>query len=356
LTLPLTRLWRTLEELPQRAAERLEWRLRLGDEWSVASRLLRSTGRLVRAVACPSPRGDGCPRKIVRHGDGRIVAVCGDRPPRCEKLDLHPDVEVLELDEPILCRELRRLLALDEPRVHFPLTKLAYVGTIPARAGLGLSVLVGFPSMDVPITAHDIPTLSVGEMPGLILTPTGSFVDGLPSGWSSLSLGEILGADDSRSIVAREAAPALLDELKAKAMAMSTFSHDVIWRLPPDARWEEMVFEFTAVDVLNIRFRGESRSFDAQQLDMKRNRTGKPTSQWTLLQGFAENDGEISWSSTGADPTVKKQKQLLSDKLIKAFGIADNPINWVKRSNTYRTKFKISGTPLGFRHARNARR
>ncbi|MDI3469837.1 MAG: hypothetical protein OJF62_001900 [Pseudolabrys sp.] len=210
--------------------------------------------------------------------------------------------------------------------------------------------------MDVPISAHDIPTLSVGEIPGLVLTPTGSFVDVLPGGWSSLSLGQLLGADDSRHIVAQEAAPALIDELKAKAMATSTFPHDVIWRLPPDARWEEMAFEFTASDALNIRFRGESRSFDSQQLDMKRNRTGKPTSQWKLLQGFAENGGEISWSSPGANPTVKKQKQLLSDKLIKAFGIADDPINWVKRSNTYRTKFKISGTPLGFRHAQDARR
>jgi hypothetical protein len=323
----------------------------------VAARLLRSTGRLARAVACPSPGGDGCPRKIVHHGDGRIVAVCGDRPQRCEKLDLHPDdIEVLELDEQILFRELRRVLAIDEPRVHAALTKLAHVGTIPARAGLGLPVLVGFPSMEVPISAHDIPALSVGEMPGLVLTPTGNFVDGLPGGWSRQSLGEILGADDSRRIVAREAAPALIDELKAKAMTPITFLHDVIWRLPPDARWEEIVFEFIAADALNIRFRGETRRFDAQQLDMKRNRTGKPTSQWKLLQSFAENDGEISWSSPGANPTVKKQKQLLSDKLIKAFGIADDPISWDKRSNTYRTKFKISGTPLGFRHAQSARR
>lgn len=117
-----------------------------------------------------------------------------------------------------------------------------------------------------------------------------------------------------------------------------------------------MVFEFAAADALNIRFRRETRSFDAQQLGMKRKRTGKPTDQWILLQSFAENDGEISWSTPGANPTVKKQKQLLSDKLIKAFGIADDPISWDKRSNTYRTKFKISGTPLGLRHAQSARR
>jgi hypothetical protein len=64
----------------------------------------------------------------------------------------------------------------------------------------------------------------------------------------------------------------------------------------------------------------------------------------------------MSWSSPGAHPKVKKQKQLLSDKLILAFGIADDPIEWDRRANAYRAKFKISGTPLGFRHAREVRR
>ena len=140
------------------------------------------------------------------------------------------------------------------------------------------------------------------------------------------------------------------------ASAASSETNDVAWRLPPDARWEEMVFEFTGPEALNIRFRGDTRLFDPQLLGMKRKRTGKPTSQWRALQGFAENDGEMSWSSPGAHPKVKKQKQLLSDKLVLAFGIADDPIEWDRRANAYRTKFKIRGTPLGFRHAQEARR
>ena len=64
----------------------------------------------------------------------------------------------------------------------------------------------------------------------------------------------------------------------------------------------------------------------------------------------------MSWSSPRAHPKVKKQKQLLSEKLMLAFGIADDPIVWDRQANVYRTKFKISGTPLGFRHAQEARR
>jgi hypothetical protein len=354
---PLKRLWQMLEELPQRTTERLDWRLRLAEEWPAAAHFLRRTGRLAHAVACPNPAGDGCPRKVVRHSDGRLVAVCGERPQRCENLDLQQDdIEVLELSLPVLVSDLRRLFGLDEPRTAVATANLVPVGMVPVRAGLRLPLMLGFPSAIVPITPQDLPTLSVGEMAGAVLTPTGRFIDGLPGDWSSLSLAELLAVDERQAIVAHDAATTLIDGLKAKATAKSNETDDVAWELPPDAGWEELVFEFTGPESLNIRFRGETRPFDPQLLGMKRKRTGKPTSQWTALQAFAENDGEMSWSSPGAHSKVKKQKQLLSDKLILAFGIADDPIEWDRRANAYRTKFKISGTPLGFRHAQEARR
>ena len=95
----LRRFWKALETLPRPAAERLEWRRLLGDEWSVAEPLLRQTGALVERVWCPSPSGVDCPRRVIRHDADRIVAVCGDRPKNCDTLSLAlEDIAVLELD------------------------------------------------------------------------------------------------------------------------------------------------------------------------------------------------------------------------------------------------------------------
>jgi hypothetical protein len=128
------------------------------------------------------------------------------------------------------------------------------------------------------------------------------------------------------------------------------------WSLPPDARWEELVFEFIAPEAINARFRAETRTFDPQVLGMKHKRTGKSTVQWALLQALAEVDGELGWDSPEANTRIKKQKQLLSDQLCNAFGISANPIVWDTRAHAYRTRFKISGEPLGYRHAQRRRR
>jgi hypothetical protein len=95
----LQRLWRALEDQQSLAAERLEWLRLLGDEWPIVEPLFRQTGALVDRVWCPSPGGPDCPRRVVRHDSGRIVAVCGDDPRNCDTLSLAPeDIAVLELD------------------------------------------------------------------------------------------------------------------------------------------------------------------------------------------------------------------------------------------------------------------
>jgi hypothetical protein len=107
----LRRFWRALEILPRPAAERLEWRRLLGDEWSIAEPLLRQTGALVERVWCPSPSGVDCPRRVIRHDDGRIVAVCGDEPRNCDTISLTlEDIVVLELDVRRLAQALAKPL------------------------------------------------------------------------------------------------------------------------------------------------------------------------------------------------------------------------------------------------------
>lgn len=357
----LARFWKALDEIPDATTDRREWSARLGEEWPEAKAYLTASGRLAKKIDCPSPGGDGCPRKIVKHGDGRYRAVCGNKPAECDSIDVTRDeITCLALDRKKLAAAVGAMLNATPESGAGENGAVMLVGSHAVAAGVGIPIVLIVPGPMPAISPEILPKF---DGPAAIVIPNpGSLPHQLKAafrsrGHSVLALSEIGGVDDQHRLNVLQPAEILLSSLREKALASQTsMASGRVWILPADARWEELTFEFTAADALKIRFRGESRSFDAHQLDMKRNRTGKPTSQWKLLQAFAENGGEISWSSRGANPTVKKQKQLLSDKLIKAFGIREDPINWVKRCNTYRTRFKISGTPLGYRHARDARR
>ena len=79
------RFWRAVEDLPGCAESLLDWKDALADDFEAASFLLRKTGTLAARVGCPSPGGVDCPRRVVRHGDGSIVAVCGNQPAECHR-------------------------------------------------------------------------------------------------------------------------------------------------------------------------------------------------------------------------------------------------------------------------------
>ena len=65
----------------------------------------------------PVPGGAGCPRRVVRHDDGSIRAVCGDSPKVCDDLDLtRDDIAILGLDRPKLIRAIAVALSLSERR------------------------------------------------------------------------------------------------------------------------------------------------------------------------------------------------------------------------------------------------
>ena len=117
------------------------------------------------------------------------------------------------------------------------------------------------------------------------------------------------------------------------------------WVLPPDARWEELAFDFVEREVVNIRFRGETRRFEPEHLGMKNRKNGRPTLQWSLLRQMAFAGGQLTWRDPGAKIRIKKQKQELSNRLKAAFGIEGSPIEWDEARSAYVACFavKVSG-------------
>lgn len=93
--------------VPGAAAVPTVWKEQLGAEYHGASKFLRPTLHHAEAYPCPSPGGDGCPRRVVRHAGADIVAVCGDDPKRCESIRLTPqEVTLLEIDLNGLAKEI----------------------------------------------------------------------------------------------------------------------------------------------------------------------------------------------------------------------------------------------------------
>ena len=350
----LPRLWRALEALPGLAAERLEWRRLVGDEWPIVEPLFRQTGALVDRVWCPSPGGPDCPRRVIRHDDDRIVAVCGDQPRNCDTLSLSmDDIAVLELDVRRLAAALAQPLGLSsDPRwVQEP--DVLQLGMHEVAAGLGVPILLLWAR-----TPHQADRAIAGLVhsvagPFALTTPTDRFVGAQArekitlAGGIQVPLDGVVGVDDHNQLVGQrppEAVFARVREAVARPAAGSRPAR--AWVLPADARWEELTFDFVADEVINVRFRGETKRFEPEHLGMKNQKNGRPTLQWTLLQQMAMGGGQVAWTDRAATDRIKKQKQALSDRLTAAFGIEKDPIDWNDEAGAYVARFVLQASGL----------
>ena len=195
---PLTRLWPALEQLPGLAACLGTWREHLGDEVDAIAGLLRPTDRRAVRFPCPSPGGDGCPRRVIEHADGTVVAVCGDRPQRCEPVEVcRAELIVHALDPRRLCAAVAAALQLDE---MFQVVEACWqtwqVGDYVPLSGERFPVYLSIP--DLPDRAHGVAVRLTGiaDRPFLMLVPARAQVDPVTS--------ELLSRTKSRLLRARE--------------------------------------------------------------------------------------------------------------------------------------------------------
>lgn len=347
-----TRFWKSLDELTDSATDAREWRARLGPEWPVGGPLLRLTGMLATTIACPSPGGAGCPRLVVRHDDGSIRAVCGDSPKVCDDLDLtRVDIAVLGLDRPKLIRAIAGALSLSECSEASGSGPVIEIGTHDVHAGRGFPVFLVVPGPWFGDGIEPFTELAAVSGPSVLLTPTRSslvaaatrYLDTL--GITRLALADILIADDRRRLMAVQPVEVLFAELRAAiAGASDAADPDLVWPMPPDARWEEITIVFVADAVINVTFRAQTRRFEPDQLGMKDARSGKPSRQWSYLKMFALARGRLPVHPSKKIAGHQKQKQELSARLRSCFGIQDEPVP--VRGGDYCARFVIRGDAL----------
>ena len=234
------------------------------------------------------------------------------------------------------------------------------VGSHGVAAGVGIPIVLMIPG---PMAGVSLELLTDLDGPSAIVMPTPSSIPRhlktvLESrGHGVLALSEIGGVDDQRRLTGLESAETLLSPLREKLLAGQTLTAaGPIWILPAHTRWEDLTFEFSAEEVVNVRFRQETRRYEPEQFGMKSKKNGRPTFLWTLLRSIARLAGSLTWNDPGASTRIKKQKQLLSRRLTTLFGIADDPIPWRPAQKAYQAHFTIcDSTPSGG-HARSDRR
>lgn len=340
-----------LEDRPGGADSLFDWRDALGDQLDAAAFLLRRTGALARRVGCPSPGGADCPRRVIRHADGSVAAVCGNQPADCDRLTLSlDDLAILELDWPKLADQLCRCLGMRcDFRAIDGIPRAWQVGWMDVAAGAAFRVVASLPAQEADL---DRVTLHlVGRLPkSALLLPTRrqlspKLLDTLLAGGCDVAVLDEIIEFSGPGQLSCAAAPQTLFARTWDASAPAEAADGRAWALPADARWEELRFEFEAAEMLRITFRKQTRPFEPVDLTMRNAKTRRPNAQWALLRSFAIKDGVIARTAKGFDQ-VESQKQQLSRRLRAAFGIAGDPILWENGEQAYRTRFVISGAKL----------
>lgn len=332
----LSNLWEVLAVLPGRSAARLEWQALLDDDWAATERFLKSTGRLARGIGCPFPGGDGCPRKIIRHADGQRVAVCGERPQRCERMEVSNEaIEILSFDASEFSKKLRLLLQLSPPIQRKTSEDVVPIGVFPLMSGVRCPVFLALPNGAGRRMGNDaLPRLSAAEPTGVLFVGRGCELEPLPAEWTQLGFDDVFASHGSNIKLLPEARSLLEGSAKDRLPAFADRDR-AGWRLPADAHWGELQIEFVEEEVLRVTFRGETRRFEPENIGLKSRKNGRPMKGWFVLKRFAESGGVFGWRDRGASSNMKKQKQLVADKLRACFGIEDDPLPWVGSQRAY---------------------
>lgn len=351
---PLTALWPALEQLPGLAACLGTWRDHVGDDLDAIAGLLRPTDRRAARIPCPSPGGDGCPRRVIEHADGTVVAVCGDRPQRCDPIEVcRAELILHALDPWRLCATVASVLQLDDMfQVVGACWQTWRVGDYVPLSGARFPVYLSIP--DSPERVHTVAVRLVGiaDRPFLILIPARAQVDPVTSELLSrtksriLALEDLVAVDDDGRWTGQRSAAELFREFRLGVLGENGPAVPVIrFPTPPDARWEEVAIRFINQHQVHVRVGDNAGVYEYTQMGMVNSKNDLPTKQWELLQLFAKHNGELTWDSSGADRKHAHRRLSLARQLRSFFGIEGDPFELLPRGRGWRTRFTIIPEP-----------
>ena len=344
----LKRLWQTLDSLPGLAAPTLEWRQRLKTKPDQFGKLLKPANELASSIDCPSPGGDGCPRRVVDHGGGQFVAVCGDSPRNCDNIKLtKADIVIHRIDEAVLCQGIAAALSLSAPAATGTgQPRILHVGDFEPIAGKRFPVYLAIQVEADSLEPLAVRLWGVAGKSFILLTPTRRSVEmdlaEKLAGWKSrtAALADLLDGNGA-TFAATEAALTLVAEFRAAVLPAEETKAGMRFPTPAGATWGDVTIKFLDGHRVSIRCKTESRVFNFTEMGFSGRKNAEFDVQWKLLQALALGHGQIGWKSGSADPKNKKRKQTLNERLGTFFGIDGEAITWDKEAGVYRCHFTL---------------
>ncbi|MBF0370492.1 MAG: hypothetical protein HQL52_13650 [Magnetococcales bacterium] len=351
----ISQFWTAIANIPGLSGVLAEWREYLGNEFSLVKPILKSTGRKSRSYPCPSPGGPGCPREVVEHRDGSIVAVCGDQEERnCDDVALSlADIFVYTLDRGKLAGWVAQALAIE---AHFDtvegLSECWHVGDYTPFAGRRFPVymLLAFHETKRAEAVQRLCRISAG--PFMLAVPIASAVSTETVTLLQAHKGHLLRLDEmlmdggngrfAISQTANEYITAFHDEIFPQEEEIPSTP---AFPTPPNATWRDLRIRFLDGHRATLLCQGVSETVSFSTMGMENRRSREPSVQWELLEKLAQNHGRFSWQSSGANNQVPQQVRRLNKDLERFFGIDNHPVEWKKDEKAYCTLFEIHYEP-----------
>lgn len=342
----LKRLWPALELPHLLRGVRAHVRLFLGGEMPLALGFFRTLRELSDTYPCPTPGGEGCPRRVVRRANGDIVAVCGGSPKECDTIPLRPeDLLVYEFDpkrfSDRLAQSFEFRLACEPLRDNGDVWQAGFLPNGARNGRPVFLILNSGGSRFAPAVDHLLGRL---EQPFVVLAPTIRAADATLHEHLRRRAAALVSLEDS--IVCSEgklAAVAPLTRLLGETIepAPDAAAPDLVPFAPPGTTWADVEIRFLDGHTVSVTA-GEKREVKAfAEMRMVNRKNGNPTVQWALLQALAEKAGTMNWRNPAADRKNQKRIEILGRNLKAFFGLAEAPFHEYRPGIGWRAKFKI---------------
>ena len=340
-------VWTFIDSLPGYSAPQAEWDWAL-DAWPqlphFKKHFLQLTKGQADSVRCLTKCAFSCPRRIVRHSDDDIAAICDEGEP--EVAICRSDLLIYKVKQPVLNKAL--CVSLGIPFKESAIDGFCNtwkIGEFTPTEGFRFPVFVSMQKTESALLdacrqlchTHDGSfALIVPSRNGL----TPAIEELLTRKQCALSvLAEDFTFSKSALTSTKEAGiilnPLLLQVPEANSGGTAFFP------TPEGTTWEDIKIQFRDNHTVTVWAGDETHRYTYGEMGMISKKDKNPTVQWTWLQGFAVSHGEINWGNKHSAHSLKKQKQILSKRLREFFRLEDDPIVWDKSSGTYCCRFTI---------------